>query len=148
MIQQNNEVRAELGALCDAAFSASWIRNEHLIELAPSLPTAGPAPPAAASDTNTPADAAVSVEREPLPTASIPDVLDLSDTDFLTMFDTPPASPTPVPTPLTHVGLRPAQPLQNATTCWSVVSSHAALMPSLPSKSRILTPPAMSTQIP
>ena len=88
VIQRHNEIRDELGALCAAAFSASKVRNEPFIDLSPLLPSVGPAPPSAASDTNTQLDAAVAATSDLLPPTS-PAVQLLSST--------PPPSPVPAP---------------------------------------------------
>jgi len=95
VIQRRNEVRDELGALCAAAFSASVIHNEPLIDLSPFLRSPNTSQPAAASDTSTPPDATA-----PSPSATqpaTPEVMIWSDTPA-----TPPATLTPLLQQLPH----------------------------------------------
>ena len=91
MIQRHNEVRNELGALCAAAFSATRVRNEPLIEFAPTLvPVDTQPPPSAASDIHTQPDAADAFSSQPL-----------SDTpEDQLLSTTPPPSPSSSPAPL------------------------------------------------
>jgi len=100
VIQRHNEIRDELGALCAEAFSASKIRNEPLIDLSPFLPSAGASPSTAASDTQTPFDAAAATTApSDIPLPVNPDVLTLSDT--------PPPSPVSAPAAPTTAEPRP-----------------------------------------
>jgi len=144
-IYRNNgcELRDELGALCAAAFPASVIHNEPLIDLSPFLPSSNPSQAAAASDTSTPPDAtAPSLSATPPDT---PEVLTLSDTPA-----TQPADLTPLLRQLPHaLHMIQTQPLSqpNAEICWFADSSAVAGMSSLTSGFKTWMPRPTSTKI-